>query len=264
MALICLQADYPIYLANLGLNEIVTVRITGLIYIMASNVLQQVAIMKYNVRLIYDWDDSIGEFGWRVKKFPFMNISNARGLTHDILEHSPNDTGTWHEEISAFGAIVAYRLNMSDSLYPQYQTFHDKLLELANFVSEGWERKQGFIEKLCTLHPLIEPHENIRTLADEASKLVQIPLEVDPDFSRLYISNFLEQWLKAGHIRATKVIEQSGWDADYIWQVVYETIDAELFKSKIEFYQGHEVSVQIDFDALRCVIKPINCKFLFW
>lgn len=223
--------------------------------------------MKYNVRLIYDWDDSIGELGWRVKKFPFMNIADARGLTHDILEHSPNDTGTWHEEISAYGAVVAYRLNMSDSLYPQHRTSYDKLLalakELANLVSDGWERKQGFIEKLCTLHPLTEPHKDIRTLADEASKLVQIPLKVNPDFSRLYISNFLEQWLKVGHIRATKIIEQSGWDAAYIWQAVYETIDAELFKSKIEFYQGHEVSVQIDFDALRCSVIPINCKSLF-
>lgn len=223
--------------------------------------------MKYNVRLIYGWDDNIGEFGWKVKKFPSMNTTNARGLTHDILEHSPNDTGTWHEEISAYGAVVAYHLNMSDSLYPQCRTPYDKLLEvakeLADLVSEGWERKQGFMEKLCTLHPLIEPHENIRTLADEASKLVKIPLEVDPDFSRLYISNFLEQWLKVGHIRATKIIKQSGWDASYIWQAVYETIDAELFKSKIEFYKGHEVSAQIDFDALHCRIKPINCKYLF-
>ena len=223
--------------------------------------------MKYNTRLIYIHDPNTGDEGWRVKRIPSMNTTDARGLTHDILEHSRNDKGTWHEEISAFGAIVAYRLNMSDSLYPQYRTSYEKLLalakELANLVSEGWERKQGFMEKLCTLHPLIEPQENIRTLADEASKLVEIPLEVDPNFSRLYISNFLEQWLKVGHIRATKVIEQSGWDASYIWQAVYETIDAELFKSKIEFYQGHEVSVQIDFDRCWCKVVPINCKRLF-
>lgn len=102
--------------------------------------------MKYNTRLIYIHDPNTGGEGWRVKRMPFMNIANARGLTHDILEHSRNDKGTWHEEISAFGATVAYRVNRSDLLYDICRTEEAKIyrlaIELAELVTEGWEKKR--------------------------------------------------------------------------------------------------------------------------
>ena len=223
--------------------------------------------MKYNTRLIYVYDDNHGYEGWRVKRIPSMNPTNARGLTHDILEHSRNDKGTWHEEISAFGAMVAYRVNRSDLLYDICRTKEAKIYrlaeELAELVTEGWERKEGLVFKMTNKNPYYPVHPYIQLLADEAAKLIRAPDSFTKHIAEKYLSIWLVNWLKQGHKRATKIIEQSGYEGADIWSTVYGQIEFELFKSSIDFYEGNEVSVQIDFDRCWCKVVPINCKRLF-
>lgn len=223
--------------------------------------------MKYNVRLIYTYEDRVGDFGWRVKKMPCMNITDARGLTHDILEHSPQDKCTWYEEVSAYGAVVAYRVNRSDLLYPDFNNEIDKVKalakELAELVTEGWELKNGFVFKFTNKNPYYPIHPHIQLLADEAAKLIKAPDSFSEHIQTKYLSIWLVNWLKQGHKRATSIIEKSGWEPADVWSVVFDMINIELFKSHIDFFENAEVSVQIDFDKCYCKIQPINCKRLF-
>jgi hypothetical protein len=223
--------------------------------------------MKYNTRLIYIHDPNTGDEGWRVKRMPSMNATGARGLTHDILEHSRNDKGTWHEEISAFGAMVAYRINRADLLYSVEINEEGKLKalakELAELVSEGWEQKEGLVFKMTSKNPYYPIHPHIQLLADEAAKLIKAPNSFTKHIAEKYLSIWLIIWLKQGHKRATEIIEKSDYEGADLWSVVHDQIEFELFKSNIVFYEGNEVSVQIDFDRCWCTVVPINCKKLF-
>lgn len=223
--------------------------------------------MKYNTRLIYAYDNYIGEEGWRIKRIPSMNVVNARGLTHDILEHSRNDKGTWYEEISAFGALVAYRVNRADLVYSGERTEEGKIQrlseELSYLINEACERNKYFIVKTPNSNAYCTTHPYILLLAHETAKLIKAPDLFTKDIDLKYVTTWLVRRLNIGHKRATKIIEQSGYEGADIWSTVHDQIEFELFKSNIDFYEGNEVSVQIDFDRCWCKIQPINCKRLF-
>ena len=196
-----------------------------------------------------------------------MQPTNAIGLTHDILEHSRNDKGTWIEEISAYGALVAYRINNADLLYPSERTIEGKITrvaeELAQLVSDAWEINEGFVFKTTNTNPSYPVHPHIQLLADKAAKLIKAPDSFTKHLAKKYLSIWLVNWLKQGHIRATKIIKQSGYEGAYIWSTVRDQINNKLFKHGTQFYEGHEVSIQIDFDRCWCKVVPINCKRLF-
>ena len=221
--------------------------------------------MQHNTRLIYTFDNYIGDHGWRVKRFPFFNVSNALGLTHDILEHSRNDSGTWYEEISAFGAIVAYRGNMSDLLYPVERNVHDKIVqlgkELAGILEKPAMDNPEFFTKVKDTYKRISSwhYGYVDLLAEEtAGHIKELSGSSEEETKACLLS-----WLSYGYSRASRVIESSGWDAPYIWEEVENTITSALFDSRRDFYEGNEVSVQIDFERCRCDVVPINCKYVF-
>lgn len=224
--------------------------------------------MKLNTRLVYTYDDMYGSLGWKLKRTPSMNVANdARTLTHDILEHHPRDKGTWWEEISAYGAIVAYKINLSDIYKPELRTEEAKIIELskelAEIVTEAWERSNGFVFKICAKNVSYRIHPFIRFLANQASTRIKSPDKFNEHISTQYLSIFLQSWLKQGHIRATKIIEKSGYQAAEIWQTVHDQIHNELFRDPLDLFEGAEVSVRIDFDRCWCEVVPINCKSVF-
>lgn len=221
--------------------------------------------MQHNTRLIYTFDNYIGVHGWRVKRFPFFNVSNELGLTHDILEHSRNDSGTWYEEISAYGAIVAYRGNMSDLLYPVERNVHDKIVqlgeELAGILEKPAIDNPEFFTKVKDTYKRISSwhYGYVDLLAEEtAGRIKELSGSSEEETKACLLS-----WLSYGYSRASRVIEDSGWEGSYIFEEVENTIRSRLFDSGIEFYKGHEVSVQVNFDRCFCDVKPINCKYLF-
>lgn len=112
-------------------------------------------------------------------------------------------------------------------------------------------------------NPYYPVHPYIQLLADEAAKLIRAPDSFTKHIAEKYLSIWLVNWLKQGHKRATRIIEQSGYEGADLWATVHDQIEFELFKSSIDFYEGNEVSVQIDFDRCWCKVVPINCKRLF-
>lgn len=235
---------------------------------MVSSAIWQAETMRLNTRLVYVYDHDYGSLGWKLKRTSSMNVSNdARTLTHDILEHHPRDKGTWYEELSAYGAIVVYKINLSDIYVPALRTEEAKVLrlaeELAYFVSLAWENNNSFVFKMCASKPYYPIHPHIKLLADEASKSITTPDRFNRHISSQYLSIFLQNWLKQGHRRASKIVKESGYQAAEIWQTIHDQIHNELFRIPMDLFEGAEISVQIDFDRCWCEVVPINCKRIF-
>lgn len=217
--------------------------------------------MKYNTRLIYVFNNKIGEYGWKVKKFPFFSTTSAGGLTHDILEHSRNDKGTWYEEIAAFGAILAYRADSSDFLYPILHRLEDKIQalakELANLLENVVLDRGSHFFCLPKTHKIASDFR-VALLA----KITATHMHLMAGISLASIEDFLMAWLSKGFIRASKVIEDCRWDGSYIWGTVKDTISGSLFGNGY-YVEGQEVSVQINFDNFVVEVVPVNYKLLF-
>lgn len=212
--------------------------------------------MKLNVRLIYTYDNNYGEFGWKVKKIKSFGISSAEGLVHDILEHHPRDKGTYVEEISAYGAMLAYRGN-SDWLIPKVKTQLGKAREsgiiLSGDILENMhERKPNTIGKIFPTKVFKPDNELIMYFAISANN----------EFGAIELVNWIYQWAMSGYTRANKIIETCGWDGPYIYEETFRTIEANLFFTE-NWFEGAEVSVQVDFSRCSTEVIPINCKRMF-
>lgn len=69
--------------------------------------------MKITRRFVWAEHESTGSTGWNPLWIPReadFTPNNGAGIVHDTLEHALCDTGTFEDEIMAFGRIVALRL----------------------------------------------------------------------------------------------------------------------------------------------------------
>lgn len=61
----------------------------------------------------FEWTyyDEWGTWGWLAVNAPpeFQPVADGRGVAHDTLEHFADTTGTWEDELQAFGAMVFVR-----------------------------------------------------------------------------------------------------------------------------------------------------------
>jgi hypothetical protein len=216
--------------------------------------------MKINTRVIYV-DNKYGE-GWRIKRTPSFYPTTARDLVHDILEHSRNDKGTWAEEVSAYGAIIAWRLDLSDNFGGRATSIDEKIIRLAKeFVDSNLDQiiakyDQEYFLKLPKCKPKFKSDYCTR-VADAAIDywLESVDTPYSNDFSKT-VHKWIFSYLENGYSQAMKVISTTLHDPADIWSTCREMVEIHLMKGN--FYEGAEASIQIDIDACICNIIPIR------
>lgn len=210
--------------------------------------------MLINTRVVWARNPNTGSEGWRIKRIPsFDPVANATGLTHDILEHARNDKGTWAEEVQAYGAIIAWRMDASDNLFKRLKLADKpKALgqELGDFLDDWMnaDTKSIFdvqIKKVSIVPPVVSE------VAIAACEYVNDRYGNIEDALDTIIS-----LLMLGYKRATKVIEESGYHPSDLWSTVHDQINMYMFKQ--EYIVGTEVSIQIDTGRCWCRVLPIR------
>jgi hypothetical protein len=223
--------------------------------------------MKINTRVIWR-EDKHGNEGWCIKRIPVFDVSSAKGLAHDILEHSRNDKGTYTEEVSAYGAIAAWRIDYTDNLYPG-KSLHSKAIDLGKELAQTilydyWIKFEDACFNQLPKNKLLDneyihliTHAALAEFIEEVNRVTENSAVIDP----FKLLNWLECWLSNGYIRASKIINQMGYQPGDLWNVVHDQIETYMFNQ--DYVQGTEVSVQINTDRCWCEIVPIRFKYQF-
>ncbi len=214
------------------------------------------------IRKHYDDDDS--PEGWVVKQhFKWADPSfSGRTLTHDILEHRKFDTGTFTEEIAAFGRIWAYRGD-SPSLYPNVYgeaKAYKVGEELWNaIIMPIMDRKNRFY-LTCPTKPfkrLTEEEKLLTIIADNA-----VPHDLNDynylnEATRDEVYAYVLQWLVYGYRDAMKIINTLGYHPGDLWATVEREISNALK------YGSRELKIYIDTDRCYCEILAEKNERLF-
>lgn len=218
--------------------------------------------MKWNTRIIQT-EDNHGNFGWRLKRNPHFQVSSPQGLVHDIIEHRRNDQGTWEEEVSAYGAIVAWRLDYTDNLYPGNNLIgkavslgeelgNQILYEILNIKPARYFDDLPESKSKCTNEYIEIVVKNAITAASEFQVYDEL---TDPMFL-VRLENWLISWLSDGYCRAMKIINRMGYHPGDLYNVVVDQLVTIL--NHQSFRGMEEASIQIDFDRCWCEIIPIK------
>ena len=222
--------------------------------------------MKWYTRIIYR-EDQQGNEGWSLKRNPYFNVVSAAGVVHDILEHPRNDNGTWYHEVSAYGAMIAWRLDYTAHLYAGNNIIRKaKLLaeELgAGVIFQIFERKgECYFDKLPARIPK-KTSEYIPTIAKIAAEYSLKFLHVDTENDYFQKESFLpklihwiQYWLTHGYVRAMKIINKLGYQPGDLYGTVLNEIKQGLRNQYP--YIGTELSIQIDFERCWCEIKKVR------
>lgn len=210
--------------------------------------------MLINTRVVWVRNPNAGIEGWRIKRIPsFDPAANAIGLTHDILEHSRNDKGTWAEEVQAYGAMIAWRMDASDNLFKKLKLeAKPKALgrELGDFLNDWINANTKSIFDIQIKKVSAVPTE-VREVAIAAYEYLNNRYGSDVELLDTIIS-----LLMIGYKRATKVIEESGYHPGDLWSTVHDQINMYMYRQ--EYIEGTEVSIQIDTDRCWCRVLPIR------
>lgn len=217
--------------------------------------------MQINTRLIWATDLENGTEGWRVKKFKWAQPTGEFGLTHDILEHHPQDKGYWYMEIFAFGAMQGFRGN-SDFLYGGMKKSH-KLIAIGKEL--GYEILHGIIRNK-DLNYLQNLPKNKIHIGNSDLEIIAVTATaaMDREFKDNYpakwqgleisaMTDWVYKWLCAGYARSQYMIERSVYDG----VTIYSTLLNHL-KERLKDYEGYfELSVQYNIESCYCLIVPI-------
>ncbi len=224
--------------------------------------------MQINTRVIWVRDFETGEYGWRVKNFDWASNVGAAGLTHDILEHSRNDGGTYEEELTAYGRVFAYRF-YTPYLYGGSNS-NEKIqalgVELSDLLYPLFQRSKTGDRFLTT------PKKYFKKITEETQPLYEMSViafnhlanEFDLSFlgnvSHTQVQRWILSWLVSGYRKAKKVIDESGMYGGDIYGSVYDTLKQQLPDLEPYIFEGAEISVQIETSRCQCYVFPINFK----
>jgi hypothetical protein len=220
--------------------------------------------MLINTRVVWVCNPNTGIDGWRIKRVPsFDPVASAAGLTHDILEHSRNDKGTWAEEVQAYGAMIAWRMDASDNLFAHAKEIHKPELlgnDLGYFLNNWMQSNSPSLFEMQVKEFKAIP-DVIKQVADSAYGCLYRLQDnyftaTTVEEAKLEILNKLHSWLMIGYKRAVKVIEESGYHPGDLWSTVHDQINMYMFKQ--DYVEGTEVSIQIDTDRCWCRVLPIQ------
>lgn len=161
----------------------------------------------------FEWgeDEEYGNEGWKPMQEGF-NVVSDFGMAHDILEHSPSDTGTLADEIRAFGAMLFIR---GESYWWANQRagrgFADNAADEIYEFMKKLERRELELDTPPVTKPITYSHFPEEELAETLAQIKKCALS-DKEFSDDWLTQaqvthyfkIFKHWMRIGYRNAIK------------------------------------------------------------
>jgi hypothetical protein len=213
--------------------------------------------------LCREWHE-VGVMGftplWIPKSCGF-DPSEARGMMHDMLEHRLSDRGKFHEEVMAFGRIIALRA-MPGFGFDRGGYRPDKVLgmELAGIFARGFENsgepptierapETGFAENYA--ENFIE--EMVKSFKQSIASELQDRFDESVPLPGASLYRSLASWLRIGYIDAIRrygQLDHGCYDVGYAGHLWAEE-NAKRISRLVEEADGSVMRLCFDTKSLR-------------
>jgi len=153
---------------------------------------------------------------WVPKSAGFDPFSDATGMLHDMLEHRLCDTGKFHEELQAFGRVIALRSIPGVGARSSYSYEESLGME----ISGVWARGEGDrIEAPPPTAPIEFVDANLQALCRRCLKSLESDMKehdrhLEP-FDQVVFASSMLGWLRIGYRDALRRYGQQDhgcWD----------------------------------------------------
>lgn len=201
-------------------------------------------------------DRETGSLGWVPKGAPSVfNTGGGRLVAHDVLEHRPNTSASWEDELMALGAMVFIR-GETGHFYSQHRPDWESHLaaDLRNCFEYLWH--SGLNLKTVRTNAIYGTDDGL----SEAIEMAITELKHEGcDNTKITCERTvktMKDWLRVGYRHARKRYHDNAGRALYLFTMIERDVD-ELTKQAEEGFSELKVSVSIKNWTVDCqIVEP--------